>query len=114
MQPKIHTYIHTYIKFKKKDGGKSVNMSIHLTNTVIFEPHNSFNLFLYFDVVEFFFKFIYLFIYYFWLCWVFVATCRLSLCGEHGLLFVVVHGLLLLRSMGSRLMGFNSCGTRAQ
>ena len=33
---------------------------------------------------------------YFWLCWVFVAARRLfSSCGEQGLLFVVVHGLLI-------------------
>ena len=57
---------------------------------------------------------------YFWLHWVFVAA--------HGLSLVVASGgysslpyagfslrwLLLLRSMGSRRMGFSSCGTRAQ
>ena len=43
-----------------------------------------------------------------------------SSCGERGLLFVVVHGLLiavtslLLLSTGSRHAGFSSCGTRAQ
>ena len=42
-----------------------------------------------------------------------------SSCGEWGLLFVAVRGLLiavasLLRSMGSRCMGFSSCGMRAQ
>ena len=37
----------------------------------------------------------YLFIY-FWLCWVFVAARGLfSSCGERGLLFVVVRGLLI-------------------
>ena len=42
-------------------------------------------------------------------------------CGEQGLLFIVVHGLLivvaslfLLRSMGSRRAGFSSCGTWSQ
>ena len=57
---------------------------------------------------------------YFWLHWVFVA--------EHGLSLVVVSGgysslwcagfslqwLLLLRSTGSRHVGFSSCGTQAQ
>ena len=39
--------------------------------------------------------FIYLFIY-LWLCWVFVAVCGLfSSCGEWGLLFIAVHGLLI-------------------
>ena len=41
---------------------------------------------------------------YFWLCWIFLAACGLSLvavsgvyssCGERGLLFVAVHGLLI-------------------
>ena len=41
------------------------------------------------------FLFIYLFII-FWLCWVFVAACGLfSGCGEQGLLFVAVRGLLI-------------------
>ena len=37
----------------------------------------------------------YLFI--FWLCWVFIAACGLFLssCGEQGLLFIVVCGLLI-------------------
>ena len=34
--------------------------------------------------------------YLFWLCWVFVAACGLfSGCGEQGLLFVAVRGLLI-------------------
>ena len=38
---------------------------------------------------------IYLFIY-FWLCWVFVAVHKaFSSCGEQGLLFVAVCGLLI-------------------
>ena len=41
-----------------------------------------------------------------------------SNCSEQGLLFVVVRGLLiavasLVWSMGSRRVGFSSCGTRA-
>ena len=46
----------------------------------------------------FFFKgnfiFIYLFIY-FWLHWVFVAAQAFSSCGERGLLFIVVRGLVI-------------------
>ena len=39
--------------------------------------------------------FIYLFIY-FWLCWVVIAVRGLSSsCGEQGLLFIAVHGLLI-------------------
>ena len=38
----------------------------------------------------------YLFIYLFWLCWVFVAVCRLSLVvGSGGYSLVVLHGLLM-------------------
>ena len=56
----------------------------------------------------------------FLLCWVFVAAHGLfSVCGEQGLLFVVVIRLLivvasLVGSMGSRCVGFSSCGTWAQ
>ena len=64
----------------------------------------------------FFFNFLLI---YFWLHWVFVAACRLSLVaaswGYSSLQCVgfSLHWLLLLRSMGSRRMGFSS-GTRAQ
>ena len=64
-------------------------------------------------------KFIYLFIY-FWLRWVFVAARRLSLVavsrGYSSLWFVgfSLQWLLLLRSMGSRHVGFSSCGMRTQ
>ena len=74
-------------------------------------------------LTEFFFFFfcinLFYFIY-FWLCWDFVAVCRVffSSCGEWGLLFVVVCRLLivvplLLQSTGSRSVGFSSCGLRA-
>ena len=45
-----------------------------------------------------FFLFIYLFILliYFWLRWVFVAVRAFSSCGERGLLFVAVRGLLIV------------------
>ena len=62
--------------------------------------------------------FIYLFIY-FWLSWVFIAARGLSLVvasGGYSLLQCVGFSLLwllLLRSMGSRSVGFSSCGTRA-
>ena len=57
---------------------------------------------------------------YFWLCWVLVAACGLSLVaasrGYSSLQCVgfSLRWLLLLRSMGSRHAGFNSCGTWAQ
>ena len=40
--------------------------------------------------------FLYKFFFFFWLCWVFVAARGLSLVGEQGLLFIVVHGLLIV------------------
>ena len=58
--------------------------------------------------------------FYFWLCWVFVAAHRLSLVaasGGYSLLPCVgfsLWWLLLLWSMGSRRMGFSSCGTQAR
>ena len=32
---------------------------------------------------------------YFWLCWVFVAALSFSICGEQGLPFAAVRGLLI-------------------
>ena len=79
----------------------------------------------FFLIFLFFFKFI-LFIIYFWLCWVFAAACGLfSGCGEWGLLFVAVCGLLIavaslvehgLQGRGLQQlwrMGFSSCGSWA-
>ena len=69
-------------------------------------------------VFSFFFKFIYLFIY-FWLSWVFVAARRLSLVAAsrgYSSLQRTVHWsrwLLLLQRMGSRLAGFSSWGSWA-
>ena len=65
------------------------------------------------------FKKINLFIY-FWLRWVFVATCGLSLVavsGGYSLLLCVgfsLWWLLLLWSTGSRHAGFSSCGMQAK
>ena len=36
-----------------------------------------------------------LFLFYFWLCWVFVAARAFSSCSERGLLFIAVRGLLV-------------------
>ena len=73
-----------------------------------------------------FFFFFFLFIY-FWLHWVFVAACELSLIaasGGYSLLWCVgfsLQWLLLLRSMGSKLSGsvavargLSSCGMWSQ
>ena len=60
----------------------------------------------------------YLFIY-FWLCWVFAAARRLSLVAASGATVrcraQAYHcgGFSLLRSTGSRHVGFSSCGSRA-
>ena len=65
------------------------------------------------DIFFFFFlnKFIYLF-----LAALGLRCCSwaFSSCGERGLLFVLVRGLLMWQSTGSRRVGFSSCGTRAQ
>ena len=56
---------------------------------------------------------------YLWLCWIFIAACRLPrVVASGGYSRVVVHGLLiamaLLWSMGSRYEGFGKCSTQAQ
>ena len=63
---------------------------------------------------------IYLFIIYLFLAGLGLCCCTqtFSSCGDRGLLFAAVSGLLvavllLLQSMGSRCEGFSSCGTRA-
>ena len=72
--------------------------------------------FIYF-VFIYYFK-LYLFIY-FWLRWVFVAACGLSLVavsGGYSSLWCAgfsLRWLLLLQSTGSRRAGFSSCGARA-
>ena len=56
----------------------------------------------------------------FWLRWLFVATRGLSLVAASGGYSSLrctgfsMRWLLLLRSMGSRCVGFSSCGTGAQ
>ena len=60
-----------------------------------------------------FFNLFILFIYYFWLCWVFLAACGLSLvaasggCSSLWCAGFSLRWLLLLRSMGSRCVGFS-------
>ena len=57
---------------------------------------------------------------YFWLRWVFIAACGLSLVAASGGYSLLQHAdfplrwLLLLRSTGSRRTSFSSCGTWAQ
>ena len=69
---------------------------------------------------SFFLNLCILFIYYFWLCWVFVAAHRLSLVAASGgssslrCAGFSLRWLLLFRSMGSRHAGLSSCGTWAQ
>ena len=64
--------------------------------------------------------FIYLLFIYFWLCWVFVDVLRLSLVvasGGYSSLWCTgfsMRWLLLLRSTGSRSVGFSSCSTWVQ
>ena len=50
----------------------------------------------------------------FWLCWVFVAVCRLSLVAVSGVSFpAAVRRLLSSQSVGSRVCALSSCGTWA-
>ena len=50
---------------------------------------------------------------YFWLCWVLVAARGLfSSCGKRGLLFVAVHGLLIV--VASLCCGAQALGVWAQ
>ena len=51
--------------------------------------------------------FCFVFWFFFWLCWVFVAVCRLSPVAAHGLLMMVASQLW---SMSSRCSGFSSLG----
>ena len=80
---------------------------------VSFSPHPLQHLF------YLFFKNLFIY-FYFWLHWVFIAACRLSLVAAsraYSLMRCVgfsLPWLLLLRSMGSSCMGFSSCGTWAQ
>ena len=61
-----------------------------------------------------------LFIYLFWLRWVFVAACGLSLVAVSGGYSSLrcagfsLRWLLLLHNTGSRGAGFSSCGMQAQ
>ena len=60
-----------------------------------------------------------LFIFYLWLCWVFVAARELSVVAANGGYSSLrcagfsLRWLLLLQSTGSRRAGFSSCGSRA-
>ena len=70
-----------------------------------------------FFIYLFFKNLFYLFIY-FWLCWVFVAARGLSLVAGGGYSSLrcagcSLRGCLLLRSTGSRHVGFSSCGSWA-
>ena len=63
--------------------------------------------------------FYFILFFYFWLLWAFVAAHGLSLVGVSGgysslrCASFLLRWLLLLRSMGSRRVGFSSCGARA-
>ena len=74
----------------------------------------SFTIVSFFKLSFFFFnKFIYFFLAALGLL---CCTQAFSSCGEWGLLFVAVRGLLiavLLQSMGSRCVGFSGCGSWA-
>ena len=79
---------------------------------------------MHFSWFSFFFKFIYFFILFLAVLGLRCLVQAFSSCGEQGLLFVAVRGLLvavasccggfsLLQSTGSRHTCFSSCGSRA-
>ena len=72
------------------------------------------------DLLYFFFIYnLFILFTYFWLCWVFVAACGLSLVAVSGGYSSLrcagfsLRWLLLLQSMGSRRVGFRNCGSWA-
>ena len=75
-------------------GSKFCHLWCVLKYCVLFSPELSANFLFSFFTIKFY-LFIYLFLY-FWLCWVFVAVCRLSLIEVNGGYSLgVVCGLLL-------------------
>ena len=92
-------------------------ISIVCSILVIFIPNILLVLLKLFFLFQLFFKNLFI---YFWLHWVFVAVRGLSLVvasGGYSSLRCAgfsLQWLLLLRSMGSRHVGFSSCGTQAQ
>ena len=70
--------------------------------------------------IQLFFINLFILFIYFWLWWVFVAACRLSLIAASGGYSSLqcagfsLWWLLSLWSTGSRYTGFSSCGTQAQ
>ena len=88
--------------------------SLHLP--VLLHLHH----FLFFKKIILFHLFIFIYLVLFCLPWVFIAPCGLSLVaasGGYSSLWCAgfsLSWLLLLRSMGSRHVGFSSCSTRAQ
>ena len=107
--------------FYSVDNRPYVNLATSITGRkVLFFFFFTFKLFIYLFILKFLILFIYLFIIYFWLRWVFVAACGLSLfvaSGGYSSLRCVgfsLWWLLLLQSTGSRSTGFSSCGMWAQ
>ena len=95
-----------------------------MTTVFLYPPHIPFALskhvvqgFMPEPTLSFFFNFLF-----FFLAALGLRCCAraFSSCGEQGLLFIAVRGLLiaeaslLLRSLGSRHAGFSNCSTQAQ
>ena len=97
-------------------GSSKSFLSTFLLFFIFISLHPSLCLYLIFLSLSFF----KIYLFYFWLHWVFVAARGLSLVaasGGYSSLWYAgfsLQWLLLLRSMGSRHVGFSSCGTQAQ
>ena len=94
----------------------STYLDVHFEIYLEIHFHCSPHIVFFYKILKIFILFI---IIYFWLHWVFVAVCGLSLVaasGGYSLLWCAGFSLrwLLLRSTGSRCAGFSSCGSWAQ
>ena len=105
---------------------RKLSLENRVRKTFIHIRNAYYNVFYYLFILNFFFSglreghfFVCLFIY-LWLCWVLVAARGLSLVvvsGGHSSQWCAgfsLRWLLLLRSTGSRCVGFSSCGTQTQ
>ena len=112
------TYIYSWCKALNFFETQFINIKQVVAN--VLASSNTFMIQRFFETYLFLNKCIYLIYFFnFWLCWVFVAACRLSLVAAGGGYSSLqcagfsLRWLLLLQSTGSRRAGFSSCGSWA-